>query len=94
MAEATLDHERVDVDRLSIDFIAFSYRIAKSLSGINRLACEQWLRAAQSIPLNITEGNGQQSLKNKNRFFKMARGSALECASIYDILPVCDAMNE
>ena len=47
---------------------------------------DPWLRAAQSIPLNIAEGNGKQSLKDKNRFFEIARGSALECAATHDIL--------
>ena len=68
--------------------------IAKGLTGINRPARDQWLRAAQSIPLNIAEGNGKQSLKDKNRFFEIARGSALECASIHDVLRVCDAIDE
>ena len=53
MAEPTFDHERLDVYRLSIDYVAFSYRIAKSLGGANRQARDQWLRAAQSIPLNM-----------------------------------------
>jgi four helix bundle protein len=93
MAEPAFDHERLDVYRLSIDYVAFSYRIAKSLSGVNRPARDQWLRAAQSIPLNIAEGNGKQSLKDKNRFIEIARGSALECASIHDVLRVCDAID-
>ena len=80
------DHERLDVYRLAIDYVAFSYRIARSLSGVNRHVRDQWLRAAQSIPLNIAEGNGKLSLKDKNRFFEIARGSALECAAIHDIL--------
>jgi four helix bundle protein len=74
--------------------VAFSYQIAKSLSGSNRQARDQWLRAAQSIPLNIAEGNGKQSLKDKNRFFEIARGSALECAAIHDVLRVCDAIDD
>ena len=94
MAEPTFDHERLDVYRLSIDYVAFSYGIAKGLTGMNRPARDQWLRAAQSIPLNIAEGNGKQSLKDKNRFFEIARGSALECASIHDVLRVCDAIDE
>ncbi|MFZ4468604.1 MAG: four helix bundle protein [Pirellula sp.] len=44
------------------------------------------LRAAKSIPRNIAEGNEKQSLKDQNRFFQIARGSALECAAIDDIL--------
>jgi four helix bundle protein len=86
MTEPMFDHERLDVYRLSIEYVASSYRIAKSLHGAERHAREQWLRAAQSIPLNIAEGNGKQSLKDKNRFFEIARGSALECAAIHDIL--------
>jgi len=50
--------------------------------------------APQSIPLNIAEGNGKQSLKDKNRFFEIARGSALECAAIHDVLRVCDAIDD
>jgi hypothetical protein len=30
MAEPTFDHERLDVYRLSIEYVAFSYQIAKS----------------------------------------------------------------
>ena len=94
MSEPTFDHERLDVYRLSIEYVAFSYHIAKDLSGVHRRARDQWLRAAQSIPLNIAEGNGKQSLKDKNRFFEIARGFALECASIHDVLRVCDAIGD
>ena len=94
MTEPTFDHERLDVYRLSIEYVARSYRIAKTLRGIHRPARDQWLRAAQSIPLNIAEGNGKQSLKDKSRFFEIARGSALECASIQDVLRVCDGIDD
>jgi four helix bundle protein len=94
MTEPTFDHERLGVYRFSIEYVASSFGIAKSLGGVNRQARDQWLRAAQSIPLNIAEGNGKQSLKDKNRFFEIARGSALECAAIHDILRVCDAIDD
>lgn len=94
MAEPTFDHERLDVYRPSIDYMTFSYTIGESLGGTNRQARDQWLRAAQSIPLNIVEGNGKQSLRNKNRYFEIARGSALECAAIHDVLRVCDALDD
>ena len=75
MTEPIFDHERLDVYRLAIEYVSSSYRIAKSLNSPERHARDQWLRAAQSIPLNIAEGNGKQSLKDKNRFFEIARGS-------------------
>ena len=86
MTEPIFDHEKLDVYRLSVEYAAASYEIAKSLTGASRHIRDQWLRASQSIPLNIAEGNGKQSLKDKNRFFEIARGSALECAAIHDIL--------
>ncbi|OHB82226.1 MAG: hypothetical protein A2W31_02695 [Planctomycetes bacterium RBG_16_64_10] len=93
MNEPTFDHEKLDVYRLSIDYVAFSHAIAKTLSGTNRHIRDQWFRASQSIPLNIAEGNGKQSLKDKNRFFEIARGSALECAAIHDILNALAAID-
>ena len=93
MAEPIFDHERLDVYQLAIEYIALTYRIAKSLHGPKRHVRDQWLRAAQSIPLNIAEGNGKQSMKDKSRFFQIARGSALECAAIHDILSSFDAID-
>ena len=94
MTEPIFDHERLDVYRLSIDYVAFSCDLAKTLAGTNRHARDQWLRAAQSIPLNMAEGNGKHSLKDKNRFFEIARGSALQCASIHDVLRVCNPITD
>jgi len=93
MPEPIFDHERLDVYRLAIDYVASSHRVAKTLLGPERHARDQWLRAAQSVPLNIAEGNGKQSLKDKNRFFEIARGSALECAAIHDVLLSFEAID-
>ena len=58
----------------------------KDHNGLHRHARGQWLRTAQSIPLNIAGGNGKRSPKDRNRFLNIARGSALECAAIQDVL--------
>jgi len=71
MAEHTFDHERLDMYRLSIEYVGFSFGIAKTLGGINRQARDQWLRAAQSIPLNIAEVNGKQGRKDKTDFSRL-----------------------
>ena len=47
---------------------------------------DQLDRASTSIALNIAEGNGKYALKDRCRFFDIAHGSALECASAQDIL--------
>ncbi len=86
MSEPIFDHDRLDVYRGSIDYVAASFRLAKERNGLHRHARDQWLRAARSIPLSIAEGNGKRSLHDRNRFLDIARGSALECASIQDVL--------
>ncbi len=86
MTEPIFEHDRLDVYRLSIECVASSFAIAKDLNGLHRHARDQWLRAAQSIPVNIAEGNEKRSLKDRGRFLDIARGSALECASIQDVL--------
>ncbi|MFV1996355.1 MAG: four helix bundle protein [Verrucomicrobiales bacterium] len=90
----SLRHEKLDVYRLSIDYVAWVFAQAEELSGTLRHARDQWLRASQSIPLNIAEGNGKTSDADRRRYFEIARGSALECAAIQDVLRVGEALDE
>ncbi len=90
----TLGHEKLDVYRLSIGYVAWVYEKVKTLNGIHRPARDQWLRASQSIPLNIAEGNGKTAGADRRRYFEIARGSALECAAIQDVLVVGHALDE
>ena len=74
--------KQLDVYGLSIEYAGDTFRIAESLSGLHRHSRDQWLRAAQSIPLNIAEGNGKRSLKDRSRFFDIARlGIGMLCNS-------------
>jgi len=89
-----LGHEKLDVYRLSIGYVAWVYEKADDLTGNHRSARDQWLRASQSIPLNIAEGNGKTAEADRRRYFEIARGSALECAAIQDVLVVGKALDE
>ncbi len=87
------DHEKLDSYRVSIDFVAWSYRMCEGLKGVQRHARDQLLRASQSIPLNIAEGNGKLPSADRQRFLRIALGSALECAATLDVLTVCQAIS-
>ncbi len=94
MTDQIFDHEKLDVYGLSIEYAVETFRIAESLSGLHRHSRDQWLRAAQSISLNIAEGNGKRSLKDRSRFFDISRGSALECSAIQDVLLISGAISK
>jgi four helix bundle protein len=48
--------------------------------------CDQLRRAAISIPLNIAEGVGKTTEKDRRRYHAIARGSALECGATLDLM--------
>lgn len=81
-------HEKLDVYKISLRYVGWVYQVSDKLTGKYRHARDQWLRAAPSIILNIAEGNGKSTEPVRRRFFEIARGSALECAAIQDVLEV------
>ena len=82
---AVFDHEKLNVYQRSLDFVEFTEevlaKLPKSLAAHNQLD-----RASTSMPLNLAEGNGEFTGKDRCRFFDIARGSALECAAALDVL--------
>ena len=87
-------HEKLDVYQLSVKYVNSVFEQSDDLFGKHRHARDQWLRASQSIPLNIAEGNGKSTDPDRRRFFEIARGSALECAAIQDVLDAGNAISE
>jgi four helix bundle protein len=85
MPDPCFDHERLDVYKISMDFIILSDQLIGSLPSGRSYLGDQLHRAASSIILNIAEGAGEFSKKEKARFYRMARRSATECAAVLDI---------
>ncbi|WP_207787811.1 four helix bundle protein [Candidatus Thiosymbion oneisti] len=82
----SFSHQKLDVYRLSLEYIRWVYARTDDLTGIHRHARDQLLRASQSIPLNVAEGNGKFTAPDQGRYFGIACGSTLECAAIQDVL--------
>lgn len=79
------DHEKLNVYQRSLDFVEFAETLLSDLPR-GLAAHDQIDRASTSIPLNLAEGNGKFTAKDRCRFFDIARGSALECAAALDVL--------
>jgi four helix bundle protein len=84
-SECWFEHEKLDVYREAIDFVAWLSALTEGTVRMGELK-DQLERACSSIPLNIAEGNGKFALKDRCRFFDIAHGSALECSAALDVL--------
>ncbi len=87
-------HEHLDVYRVSLEYVAWAYRLTERTAKRHNTAISQLLRASQSIPMNIAEGNGKPAGADRRRYFEIARASACECAAIQDVMQVCRALDE
>jgi four helix bundle protein len=80
-----LDHEKMDVYKVVIEFIALADEVAENLPRGRAYLADQLRRACTSVALNIAEGAGEFSGDEKARFYRMAKRSATECAAVLDV---------
>jgi hypothetical protein len=63
MTEPIFDHDRLDVYRLSIDYVASSFKIAGAINGLHRHARGTNLRGQDSlfsVPLTLGRPRGRK----------------------------------
>jgi hypothetical protein len=65
--ECWFDHEKLEVYREAIAFVAWLSALLEGMMRVGDVK-DQLDRASTSIPLNIAEGNGKYSLKDRCRF--------------------------
>jgi four helix bundle protein len=80
-----LDHERLDVYALTLDFLAFASGVIEAMPRGKSHLADQLTRASTSIVLNLAEGAGKYSKPDKRRFYLTARGSSTESAALLDV---------
>jgi four helix bundle protein len=81
-----LAHTRLEVYKISQDLALECYRVTKKFPSDERFALVQQIRrAATSVHLNLADGCSRKSLKERNRYFEMSRGSVIEIDSAIGI---------
>lgn len=84
-AAIVLDAEKLEVYALALELHAFA---ASKVPTLSRVLKDQLERASLSVVLNIAEGGGRRSRKDKSRHYTYARGSATEVAASFDVLKI------
>src|SRR5438094_8456186 len=78
-------HEKLTVYQRALEFATWSQDLIESAT--KKTSTRDHLeRSGDSVALNIAEGNGKVSQKDRARFFQIAHGSALEAAACLDLL--------
>ena len=75
--------EKLKFYRRALQFAAWLQILIDSVS--KKTTTRDLERAGDSIALNIAEGNGKFSIRDRARFFRIAHGSALESAACLDL---------
>ena len=67
-----LAFKNLDVYRAAIRFFAVACRVRQGVATGNRELTDQLLRASMSIVLNIAEGAGKTSERDRRRYYAMS----------------------
>ncbi|MEO8501898.1 MAG: four helix bundle protein [Vicinamibacteria bacterium] len=84
-ASFVMEAERMRVYQLALELQCHANTLVPS---VNRIVRDQFERASLSIVLNSAEAFGRYSRKQKRYHVAVARGSAMECAAVCDVLRV------
>src|SRR5215204_5446528 len=89
-----LSFQRLEVYQRSIEFFALALEIIAELPTKGHAdVADQLRRAAQSQPLDIAEGAGRTSRPDVAKHYTIARGSAMECAAVLDVMKTQGTIN-
>ena len=89
-----LSFQKLDAYRCAIEFVALTVQIHAAIPRGHGDLRDQLRRAALSVPLNIAEGSGRATEVDAARHFAIARGSAMECAAVLDVIRVLGLLPE
>ncbi|KAF0244289.1 MAG: Ribosomal protein [Planctomycetota bacterium] len=80
-----MEHEKLNVYHKSLDLSSLVATLCDAWPIGKHFLLDQLLRASTSVVLNIAEGAGEHSPREKARFYRMSLRSATECSAIFDV---------
>jgi four helix bundle protein len=89
-----LDHEKLDVYKVSRELSREICRLRKKVKPGRADLVDQVLRATSSVPLNISEGCGERKPGRRAYFFRISRASATELSAALDHMVDMELLKE
>jgi hypothetical protein len=86
MTEPIFGHEKLDVYRLSIEYVAASYGNSRHLPEWIGMRGTNGFGRRNRFHGTSPKGTASRVSQSRTGLFEIVRGSALECAAIHDIL--------
>jgi four helix bundle protein len=80
-----MEHNKLDAYNVALEFVPRAHNLAGGFPRGHGDLADQLRRASTSIALNIAEGAGEYSPKDKAKFYRFAKRSAAECGAVIDI---------
>ncbi len=78
--------EKLTVYQKSVELYTCISKLGLGSGYQEKIIAGQLMRCALSVPLNIAEGSGKQTLKDRKNFLLISRGSLYETVSLLNIL--------
>lgn len=86
------DHEKLDVYRLALELNGWVERVREAFSGSRDLFVKLD-KSATSLALNIAEGNGRFSPRERKVFVGISRRSVAQTSALIDVAAMSESMN-
>ena len=80
------DFEKLEVYKKAKDLNKGVQKLLRSSKNVDRYIQDQLRRASISMVINIAEGSGKFSPRDKRNFYTISRGSVYECVSLFELL--------
>ena len=80
-----MHHTQSRIYQRALELVELAKAVTDRLPTGYGFLADQLRRASASVPLNFAEGCGRQSFRDRQRFFRMAKGSAYEVAAVLDV---------
>jgi len=80
-----MHHTKTRLYYRSLELIDLAKSVMEQLPTGYGFLADQLRRASASVVLNFSEGSSRSSVRERRRYFQIARGSALEVSAVLDV---------